>query len=270
MTCQDCGSKMSVEQTIPTAGQGADVLRVNGCPCGSRFMSEEKITLRLPQAKGTGGVRVHTGGVPAPPRQGTNPPAVAGGVGGGLPEISVQAPISALNPIASKPQAQTRVERPSTTETAAFIAFYEAYPRKKQRPDAVRAWVKQGCELVADAVMAGLRAHLPELTTREPDKVPYPASWLNATEWKDPPLPARATDLRCHFHRSPGTLGKRPPAGYFAACPECKHARAGGGTRTGEPATIADLAAATEKRLAAQRSVVPATREELEGLRQRQ
>lgn len=81
---------------------------------------------------------------------------------------------------------------------------------------------------------------------------------------------ASGPDLRCHFHRSPGTSGKRPPSGYFAACPECKHARAGGGTRTGEPTTIADLAAETARRLAAKDAgVVPATREELEGLRQR-
>ena len=77
-------------------------------------------------------------------------------------------------------------------ETPAFAAFYDAYPRKKARPDALAAWLKQGCEAIADAVMKGLRAHLPELNAREPDKVPYPASWLNATEWKDPPLPARA------------------------------------------------------------------------------
>jgi len=78
---------------------------------------------------------------------------------------------------------------------------------------------------------------------------------------------ARATDTRCHFHRSPGTNGKRPPAGWFSACPECKHGRAGGGTRAGEPASIADLAAATEAKLARDRSITPASPEQIAELR---
>lgn len=183
-----------------------------------------------------------------------------GGKGG-----SVSAPISPSDP--SPGLSGNPIRARERSETRAFVAFYEAYPRKKARPDAFKAWISEGCEAIAAEVTAGLLRHTPELRGREPDKVPYPAHWLRGREWADPVLPLRAADLRCHFHRSPGTLGKRPPAGWFASCPECKHARAGGGTRTGEPASIADLAAATEKRLAAARAVVPATREQLEDLK---
>lgn len=182
------------------------------------------------------------------------------GVGGVL---SSDSDLSQTNQASSKPQSQTRPR----VETPAFAAFYEAYPRKKARPDAFKAWISEGCEAIAAEVTAGLLSHTPELRGREPDKVPYPASWLRDREWADPVLAPRAADMRCHFHRAPGTLGKRPPAGWFASCPECKHARAGGGTRTGEPATVTDLVASTERRLAAQRDIKPATREELEQLR---
>lgn len=62
------------------------------------------------------------------------------------------------------------------------------FPRKKKRPRALAAWTKQGCEGIAARVIAGLRVHLPELATRPPDKVPYPASWLNDREWEDEPI----------------------------------------------------------------------------------
>lgn len=88
--------------------------------------------------------------------------------------------------------------------------------------------------------------------------------WLERAQ--NAPKP-KAQDDRCFFHRAPGTLRRRPPMGWQDACPECKHARAGGGTRTGEPATVTDLVASTEKRLADARALVPATREQLEELR---
>ena len=134
-----------------------------------------------------------------PPQVVACTPADGRGVGGALSSGIDLGPISDLHPIASKPLTQTRAERPSTQETAAFIAFYDAYPRKKARPDALRAWVKQGCEPIAAEVMAGLAAHLPEYLSREPDKVPYPASWLRATEWKDPPLAPRARAVALPF-----------------------------------------------------------------------
>ncbi len=258
MTCRDCAAALPTDQTI--RGEETD-MRIHTCACGSRWMSEQRITRRL--------LGTHKGGangVQGPPRDGTNPRPTARGVGG-APSSGTDLGQTSLAPSEPLSKTRPRVERPSVQETAAFIAFYEAYPRKKQRPAALRAWVKQGCEAIADAVMAGLRAHLPELNAREPDKVPYPASWINDTEWKDPPLPMRAADTRCHFHRSPGTTGKRPPAGWFSACPECKHGRAGGGSRTGEASPVADLVAATEAKLAAQRNIKPASPEQIAELR---
>jgi hypothetical protein len=64
--------------------------------------------------------------------------------------------------------------------------FYPRYPRKKA-PDraleAARAKLKTP-ELRAQALFA-LQEQLPEFRARDPVKIPYPASWINAGSWKD-------------------------------------------------------------------------------------
>ena len=138
--------------------------------------------------------------------------------------------------------------------------------RRGLKDAAHRFWVKQG-KPPAIEVVAAWKSYLLSLEDwRSPKDL---SGWLNLKGHKQEWIPATkpTADTRCHFHRSPGTNGKRPPAGWFAGCPECKHARAGTSTRTGSPSSIADLAAETEKRLAAQRNVTPATPEQLAELR---
>lgn len=92
------------------------------------------------------------------------------------------------NPTVRRSPERGRARSKARAETPAFGVFYDRYPRKKKRPQAFAAWVGKDCEQVADEVMAGLERALPELQRRPPDRVPYPASWLNGLEWKDPPL----------------------------------------------------------------------------------
>lgn len=80
-------------------------------------------------------------------------------------------------------------------ESAAFQAFYLAYPRKEKRPAARRAWEKADCDLIADRIMAGLARWQPEYASREPDKIPHPSTWLNNEQWNDePPRRPAASD----------------------------------------------------------------------------
>ena len=78
-----------------------------------------------------------------------------------------------------------------------------------------------------------------------------------------------AADTRCHFHRShQGRTGSARPSGWFCRLSlECKHAKAGTVRREGEPSSIADLAAATEAKLARDRRLTPATPEQIAELR---
>ncbi len=49
VTCRDCGLRMEVTKTMSSA---ARTTRINQCPCGSRFETEERVTRRLPVATG--------------------------------------------------------------------------------------------------------------------------------------------------------------------------------------------------------------------------
>lgn len=90
-------------------------------------------------------------------------------------------------------------------------------------------------------------------------------SWLERAQNRPAP---RAPDARCAYHRAFGTLGKRPPAGWEDSCPECKHARAAGAGRASEVTSVADLAAETAKRLAAQKPPKPWTEAERAKMRE--
>jgi hypothetical protein len=68
-----------------------------------------------------------------------------------------------------------------------FARFWELYPHKVGEDTAARAWVKQGCEAIADEVLAGLERTMDYLTRENRQYVPNPGSWLNAGRWKDEP-----------------------------------------------------------------------------------
>ena len=70
--------------------------------------------------------------------------------------------------------------------TAQFIAFWEMYPRKKSKGDAVKAFGKVKPSEY-QAVRAGLEAAIqsPEWKKNGGEFIPYPASWLNSRGWED-------------------------------------------------------------------------------------
>lgn len=72
----------------------------------------------------------------------------------------------------------------------AFTAFWEAYPRKKSKGDAEKAWLKiRPDEQLASAILAAVeRAKTSADWKREGGQfIPYPATWLNAKGWEDQP-----------------------------------------------------------------------------------
>lgn len=75
-----------------------------------------------------------------------------------------------------------------------FIAFWQLYPKKRNKPQALKAWtaINNGCGAEADplcvhSIMAGLaRSKRCADWLRDDGRfVPYPASWLNARGWED-------------------------------------------------------------------------------------
>jgi hypothetical protein len=78
-----------------------------------------------------------------------------------------------------------------------FAEFYQAFPRKKARGDAEKAWqqaIKKGH--APDEIMAGLMRNLADLQRRDAQFIPYPATWLRAESFFDEPDPVQRNNGR--------------------------------------------------------------------------
>ena len=62
-----------------------------------------------------------------------------------------------------------------------FESFYLSYPRKVAKPQAKKAWTKNKCVLAE--VLPALEQQ--KKTWKDPQFVPYPATWLNQRRWED-------------------------------------------------------------------------------------
>jgi len=66
-----------------------------------------------------------------------------------------------------------------------FERFYAAYPKKKSKPLALKAWLKHKPDI--NVVLKSLIMHkkCDQWTKNKGEFIPYPASWLNAEGWND-------------------------------------------------------------------------------------
>ncbi|KWT72250.1 MULTISPECIES: phage replication protein [unclassified Variovorax] len=80
-------------------------------------------------------------------------------------------------------------QRPSAEEEepGGFVVFYAAYPRKKGRKAALKAWLKLAPDDVLQAkILGALAAQRPHLDKRENGRfIPHPSTWLNEGRWDD-------------------------------------------------------------------------------------
>lgn len=69
-----------------------------------------------------------------------------------------------------------------------FATFWTCYPKKRSKPDALRAWKKiKPDPALADEIMTGLQKWSESYDWMKDNGryVPYPASWLNNRGWED-------------------------------------------------------------------------------------
>jgi uncharacterized protein YdaU (DUF1376 family) len=66
-----------------------------------------------------------------------------------------------------------------------FDKFWEAYPKKRAKPVALKAWLKHKPDI--DVVIKSLTIikKCDQWTKNKGEFIPYPASWLNAEGWND-------------------------------------------------------------------------------------
>ena len=70
-----------------------------------------------------------------------------------------------------------------------FVRFWSAWPkhfRKESRGECVKAWLKHGCEEVADAICAHVERKKPskEWTKVKGEYIPAPLVYLNQRRWE--------------------------------------------------------------------------------------
>lgn len=91
------------------------------------------------------------------------------------------------NPEVTQPLAnqepRTNNQEPLTNKD--FDKFWEAYPKKKAKPIALKAWLKHKPDI--DVVIKSLTIikKSDQWTKNKGEFIPYPASWLNAEGWND-------------------------------------------------------------------------------------
>lgn len=93
-----------------------------------------------------------------------------------------------------------RHDHVGTDKDAAFVAFWESYPRKVDKGHARRAWRKA---TIAKAVDPPLIVSASErfgraMTDEDPQYVPHPATWLNGERWDDE-IAAAAAGTRIRY-----------------------------------------------------------------------
>lgn len=71
--------------------------------------------------------------------------------------------------------------------SAEFREFWSAYPKKVDRLETVKVWVKGLLDGKLGEILAGLECWKRTEQWQDVDKIPYPSTWLNKRRWKDAP-----------------------------------------------------------------------------------
>ncbi len=123
---------------------------------------------------------------------------------GSMPPISdLRSPISDLQTVSAKDICTPggAQESPATSQLRKqqsewFSEWYTLYPRKQSKGRAEKAYRQHvKSKEQADALMDALRKQLPELLSRAPEYVAYPASYLNSLAWLDEASPAKQSAI---------------------------------------------------------------------------
>lgn len=97
-------------------------------------------------------------------------------------------PESNTNPIRIQSNTNTNSAKRERAheQLALFEKFWEKYPRKAAKQDAVKAWGKlKADETLLATILAALDKQVP--LWDEPQFIPFPATWLNGHRWEDEP-----------------------------------------------------------------------------------
>lgn len=111
-------------------------------------------------------------------------------------ESKVSTPVNNVNPINPSTQLNSNNKDSCASYDARFIEFWNAYPRKKSKGTAWKAWQRlRPDEALIISINTGLLRSKASVDWKSENGkfIPYPASWLNAHGWEDEVAPKRDT-----------------------------------------------------------------------------
>lgn len=92
--------------------------------------------------------------------------------------------------VESKPK---RTKRPAIEAPEQWEKFWAAYPRKKDKGAAEKAWnkaIREGAD--PKTILNGVFFYRIDIANKDAQYIKYPATWLNARGWQDEPDPTPA------------------------------------------------------------------------------
>lgn len=193
LTDEVIGSGMVVRKELP---DGRTYLQVVNLAVHSK--SEKRWTPRCPYCAHESTPHLPpppaaAANLPEPPARLVEPaetPATSAPEGFGLEGVTnLPAPAGAdvLLLDVSRPDPGPPTERGPSVQ-AAFDAFWEAYPAKRDKPKARKAFERAIRRAPAAQIIAGARRYRDD-PHRDPAKTKYPEGWLNGDRWNDADLP---------------------------------------------------------------------------------
>ena len=72
-----------------------------------------------------------------------------------------------------------------------FDEFWDWYPRKVGKADALKAWKKATAKTDPQVILDGVERYRLDPNLPEKEFIPHAATWLSGGRWEDEPLPAR-------------------------------------------------------------------------------
>ena len=98
------------------------------------------------------------------------------------------------------------VPKPSKkANTSKAEEIYLAYPRKKKRPDAIRAILKAMESHDPEMLLSKTKEYATAITWQEKRFIPYPATWFNGEEFNDDPAEWKQPNGNGTCSKSPQT-----------------------------------------------------------------
>jgi hypothetical protein len=94
---------------------------------------------------------------------------------------------SATTLVAPAPPRTVKEPSREPSETMGFTRFYDAYPKKRHRPDALKAWRQVHGDDQVEAILAGIKSWNDSQQWHD-QRIEDPATFLRQEQWKDAPL----------------------------------------------------------------------------------